>query len=98
MPNAKGVTNASTPKANFAPRSRIIAVEPEGWDDMRRSLEAGEIVSDDTIKAELTKANPYKDGLKRTQIVLEELKPVQARESASPPVWIRAWSPASRPA
>jgi threonine dehydratase len=27
------------------PNSRIIAVEPEGWDDMRRSLEAGEIVS-----------------------------------------------------
>jgi threonine dehydratase len=27
------------------PNSRIIAVEPEGWDDMRRSLEAGEILS-----------------------------------------------------
>ena len=27
------------------PGSRIIAVEPEGWDDMRRSLEAGEILS-----------------------------------------------------
>jgi threonine dehydratase len=26
------------------PGSRIVAVEPEGWDDMRRSLEAGEIV------------------------------------------------------
>ena len=26
------------------PNSRIIAVEPEGWDDMRRSLEAGKIV------------------------------------------------------
>ena len=26
------------------PESRIIAVEPEGWDDMRRSLEAGKIV------------------------------------------------------
>jgi threonine dehydratase len=26
------------------PNSRIIAVEPEGWDDMRRSLEAGRIV------------------------------------------------------
>jgi threonine dehydratase len=26
------------------PGARIIAVEPEGWDDMRRSLEAGEIV------------------------------------------------------
>ena len=27
------------------PSSRIIAVEPEGWDDMRRSLEAGAIVA-----------------------------------------------------
>jgi threonine dehydratase len=27
------------------PNSRILAVEPEGWDDMRRSLEAGEILS-----------------------------------------------------
>ena len=27
------------------PNSRIVAVEPEGWDDMRRSLEAGEILS-----------------------------------------------------
>ncbi|MCA1652923.1 MAG: threonine/serine dehydratase [Sphingomicrobium sp.] len=27
------------------PESRIIAVEPEGWDDMRLSLQAGEIVS-----------------------------------------------------
>jgi threonine dehydratase len=26
------------------PSSRIVAVEPEGWDDMRRSLAAGEIV------------------------------------------------------
>lgn len=27
------------------PRTPVIAVEPEGWDDMRRSLAAGEIVS-----------------------------------------------------
>ena len=27
------------------PGSRVVAVEPAGWDDMRRSLEAGEIVS-----------------------------------------------------
>ena len=27
------------------PNSRVIAVEPEGWDDMRRSLAAGEIVA-----------------------------------------------------
>jgi threonine dehydratase len=27
------------------PDTRVVAVEPEGWDDMRRSLEAGEIVA-----------------------------------------------------
>jgi glutamate synthase (NADPH/NADH) large chain len=42
-------------------------------------LEKGGIVSDETIKAELSAANPYRDWLKRTQIVLEELKPVEAR-------------------
>jgi glutamate synthase (NADPH) large chain len=44
-------------------------------------LEQGRIVSDEDIKAELAKANPYKEWLARTQIVLEDLKPVQARES-----------------
>ncbi|MCG7394402.1 glutamate synthase large subunit [Microvirga sp. ACRRW] len=44
-------------------------------------LEEGRIVSDDEIKQQLAQANPYKDWLKRTQIVLEDLKPVQARES-----------------
>ena len=44
-------------------------------------LEQGRIVSDDEIKHELATALPYKEWLKRTQIVLEELKPVQARES-----------------
>jgi glutamate synthase (NADPH/NADH) large chain len=44
-------------------------------------LEQGRIVSDEEIKGELAHANPYHDWLKRTQIVLEELKPVQARES-----------------
>jgi glutamate synthase (NADPH) large chain len=39
------------------------------------------IVSDDEIKAKLASANPYKEWLKRSQIVLEDLKPVQARES-----------------
>ena len=43
-------------------------------------LEKGRIVSDDEIKAELAVANPYKEWLKRTQIVLEDLKPVQARD------------------
>src|SRR5690606_36847014 len=44
-------------------------------------LEEGRIVSDDEIKSQLSRANPYKDWLKRTQIVLEDLKPAQARES-----------------
>ena len=44
-------------------------------------LEQGRIVSDDEIKAELAKANPYQEWLKRTQIVLEDLKPVEAREA-----------------
>src|SRR4051795_2093276 len=44
-------------------------------------LEEGRIVSDDEIKRQLAQAHPYKDWLKRTQIVLEALPPVQARES-----------------
>src|SRR5215210_2973540 len=44
-------------------------------------LEQGRIVSDDEIKQQLASANPYQEWLKRTQIVLEDLKPVQARES-----------------
>ncbi|WP_406600836.1 glutamate synthase large subunit [Microvirga rosea] len=44
-------------------------------------LEQGRIVSDDEIKRQLSEAHPYKDWLKRAQIVLEDLKPVQARES-----------------
>src|SRR5215216_2644820 len=44
-------------------------------------LDEGRIVSDDEIKRQLAQAHPYREWLKRTQIVLEELKPVQARES-----------------
>jgi glutamate synthase (NADPH/NADH) large chain len=42
----------------------------------------GRIVSDDEIKRELATANPYRDWLDRTQIVLEDL-PV--RQPARPP-------------
>jgi glutamate synthase (NADPH/NADH) large chain len=42
-------------------------------------LEQHRIVSDDELKAQLSKAHPYKDWLDRTQIVLEELNPVEAR-------------------
>ncbi len=44
-------------------------------------LEQHRIVSDDELKASLAKANPYKEWLDRTQIVLEELNPVEPRAS-----------------
>lgn len=44
-------------------------------------LEEGRIIGDDEIKTSLCLANPYKDWLKRTQIVLEDLPPVEARAS-----------------
>ncbi|WP_246161474.1 glutamate synthase large subunit [Segnochrobactrum spirostomi] len=42
-------------------------------------LEQGRIVSDEEIKAELARANPYKAWLGRTQLVLEDLPPVHPR-------------------
>ncbi|MEP4032825.1 glutamate synthase large subunit [Roseibium polysiphoniae] len=42
-------------------------------------LEQGRIVSDDEIKRELSTANPYKDWLHRTQIVLEDMPEVRGR-------------------
>ncbi len=44
-------------------------------------LEKGRIVSDEEIKAEMANAYPYTDWLKRTQLVLEDLKPVEPRAS-----------------
>ena len=44
-------------------------------------LEQGRIVSDDEMKTSLAKALPYKDWLARTQIVLEDLRPVAPRAS-----------------
>ncbi|TVR10839.1 MAG: glutamate synthase large subunit [Salinarimonadaceae bacterium] len=44
-------------------------------------LEQGRIIADEEIKRELATALPYGEWLKRTQIVLEDLRPVQARES-----------------
>jgi glutamate synthase (NADPH/NADH) large chain len=46
-------------------------------------LEQGRIVSDEEIKASLSTANPYRQWLARTQIVLEDLKPVEARPMRS---------------
>ncbi|MCA0406203.1 MAG: glutamate synthase large subunit, partial [Proteobacteria bacterium] len=42
-------------------------------------LEEGRIISDEEVKASLAKANPYKEWLERSQLVLEELKPVEPR-------------------
>jgi glutamate synthase (NADPH) large chain len=44
-------------------------------------LEKGRIVSDEEIKAEMANAYPYTEWLKRTQLVLEDLKPVEPRAS-----------------
>jgi glutamate synthase (NADPH/NADH) large chain len=44
-------------------------------------LGQGRIVADEEIKRELASAHPYGEWLRRTQIVLEDLRPVQARES-----------------
>jgi glutamate synthase (NADPH/NADH) large chain len=44
-------------------------------------LEQGRIVSDDEIKRTLSVANPYRDWLKRGQIILEELRPVEPRQA-----------------
>jgi glutamate synthase (NADPH/NADH) large chain len=44
-------------------------------------LQEHRIVSDDELKATLAKAHPYKEWLDRTQIVLEELNPVEPRAS-----------------
>jgi glutamate synthase (NADPH) large chain len=46
-------------------------------------LEKGRIVADDEIKAEIAALHPYTDWLKRTQLVLEELKAVAPRSLRS---------------
>ncbi|MBA9068051.1 glutamate synthase (NADPH/NADH) large chain [Methylobacterium sp. RAS18] len=44
-------------------------------------LEKGRIVSDEEIKGELASAHPYSEWVKNTQIVLEDLHPIQPRAS-----------------
>ena len=44
-------------------------------------LAEGRIISDDEMKASLASANPYKEWIKRTQIVIEDLPPVEPRAS-----------------
>jgi len=44
-------------------------------------LEQGRIVSDDEMKSQLSASHPYAEWLKRTQIVLEDLKPVEPRST-----------------
>jgi len=42
-------------------------------------MEKGCIVSDDEVKSELAAQHPYREWLDRTQLILEELKPVEPR-------------------
>jgi glutamate synthase (NADPH) large chain len=44
-------------------------------------LEEGRIVADDEIKATLSASHPYPEWLARTQIVLEDLRPVEPRST-----------------
>jgi glutamate synthase (NADPH/NADH) large chain len=44
-------------------------------------LQEGRIISDDEMKASLASANPYKEWIRRTQIVIEDLPPVEPRAS-----------------
>ena len=46
-------------------------------------LEQGRIVADEEIKRDLAAAHPYKDWLRRTQIVLEDLRKVEPRQPRS---------------
>ena len=43
-------------------------------------LVKGRIISDEEIKSEIATRHPYKQWLKNTQLILEELKPVEPRE------------------
>jgi glutamate synthase (NADPH/NADH) large chain len=42
-------------------------------------LAKGRIISDEEVKAEISTRHPYKDWLARTQLILEDLKPVEPR-------------------
>ncbi len=42
-------------------------------------MEKGRIISDEEVKSELAKTHPYREWLDRTQLILEELKPVEPR-------------------
>ena len=42
-------------------------------------MEKGRIVSDEEVKSELAGQHPYEEWLRRTQLILEELKPVEPR-------------------
>jgi len=42
-------------------------------------MEEGRIISDDEVKSQLATAHPYRSWLDRTQLILEELKPVEPR-------------------
>lgn len=43
-------------------------------------LERGQIISDEEIKTEIAGKHPYRDWLNKTQLILEDLRPVEPRE------------------
>ncbi|HSI40393.1 MAG TPA: glutamate synthase large subunit [Xanthobacteraceae bacterium] len=43
-------------------------------------LEEGRLIPDDEVKTQMARKHPYKEWLNRTQLVLEELRSVEARE------------------
>jgi glutamate synthase (NADPH/NADH) large chain len=46
-------------------------------------LDEGRLIPDEEIKAKLARSHPYKEWLERTQLVLEDLPPVQGRPALS---------------
>ena len=49
--------------------------------------------ADDEIKKSLSASHPYKEWLARTQIQLEDLKPVEPRASPTPNGTLATWTP-----
>jgi glutamate synthase (NADPH/NADH) large chain len=74
------VIMASEAGALPVPEERIVAkwrLQPGRM--LLIDLEEGRIVSDEEIKTRLARQHPYRHWLKNTQLILEELKPVEPR-------------------
>ena len=48
-------------------------------DELVEAVWQGRIISDEEIKGELASHHPYREWLDRTQLILEDLKPVEPR-------------------